>query len=223
MLKINNHNLNIAFPAVIVNTDKIKDNLVDVQPLVRYNNPLVSDTVDYPVIKDVTLINPSNKTSTICFPVSQGDYVDLLVQSVDIKNFVGGNGEVHDPEFYQHGDLSNVVAIIGFSPYQESCFNPENYRNDFDHLDLNIVHNKNTANECSVTLKKDGEVGLKSPIRVSIDSPEVDVKSDKVNFNNSSVYVGNDIQIKGLSLYDFMTRHTHIDGQGSTTSTPTIT
>jgi len=220
MITQNNHNMNISFPAVVINTDKLEDGLVDVQPVVNYSNPLNNETVPYPVIYDVSLVFPSSKNSTICFPVNQGDFVDLLIQSSDIQKFVSGSSGIHDPNFLSHGNLANVVAIVGFAPYQESCFNPNNYKNDFDNQDLNIIHNKNTSNEVSISLKSDGDILLRSPTRVVVESKEVEVLSDRIKANNAVIETQGDVEIQGRSVKQFMDSHTHIGNQGSPTSAP---
>ena len=38
--------------------------------------------------------------------------------------------------------MRDVSAYVGFEPYQQSCFNANNYSTEFDNQDLNIVHNK---------------------------------------------------------------------------------
>ena len=185
LIRQNNHDINISFPAVVIGTDNLKDGLVDVQPIVNYSNPLTEETIEYPILYNVSLIFPSSKNSTICFPVQQGDFVSLLIQSVDIKNFVNGNTEVHDPLMLSHGNLSNVVAIVGFTPYQQSAFNPNNYNNDFNNQDLNIVHNKNTDNEAIISINTDGDISLKSPTKVVVDCKEFEVNaSEKIKLTS---------------------------------------
>jgi len=84
--------------------------------------------------------------------VNQGDTVELILQSSDIIRFRDGNKEQHDPSQLGYNNLANCIALVGFVPFQESCFNPNNYKNDFDNQDLNIVHNKNSGNEAILLL-----------------------------------------------------------------------
>ena len=222
MIKTNNNDINISFPAVVVNTDKIVDGIVDVQPIVRFLNPLSLETVEYPVLLDVSLVMPSTRTSTFSLPVHQGDFVTILVQSSDVQKFVNGNTDVHDPDFNSFGDLSNVVAIVGFTPYQQSAFNPNNYTNDFNNQNLNIVHNKNTDNEAIISINTDGDISLKSPTKVVVESEVVEVIADNVNANSATISTQGDIEIQGKSVNEFMLKHTHIGNQGSPTSPPSI-
>ena len=222
MIKTNNNDINISFPAVVVNTDKIVDGIVDVQPIVRFLNPLSLETVEYPVLLDVSLVMPSTKTSTFSLPVQQGDFVTILVQTSDVQKFVNGNTDVHDPDFNSFGDLSNVVAIVGFTPYQQSAFNPNNYKNDFNNQNLNIVHNKNTDNEAIISINTDGDISLKSPTKVVVESKVVEVVADNVNVNSATISTQGDIEIQGKSVNEFMLKHTHIGNLGSPTSPPNI-
>lgn len=183
MITHNNNNINISFPAVIVNVDKLKDNLVDVKPLVNYQNTTSGGYIEYPTITDVSLVFPSSQTSTICFPVNQGDFVDLVFQSSDIQRFISGNTSIHNPKVNSFGNLTNVVAFIGFTPFQQSCFNPINYTNDFDNQDLNIVHNKGSENEITFKLTSEGDLKVLNAKKVSYECEEFEIKaSEKIKF-----------------------------------------
>lgn len=220
MINRNNHNINISFPAIVVGVQRISDGLVDLKPIVNHLNSLTLDSVEYPILYDIPLLFPSTKNSTICMPVNQGDYVDVLVQSVDVQKFVEGETETHDPNFLSFGNLSNAVAMVGFTPYQESCFNPNNYKNEFSNQDLNIVHNKNTDQEAIVSINTNGDIILKSPTKVIVESKEVEVIADKIEANNAVISTQGDVEVQGRSVKQFMDLHTHIDGEGKTTSTP---
>ena len=220
MIKLNNHKTNISFPAIVVNTDNLKDGFIDVKPIVNFMNSATGDTIEYPTISNVSVLFPSSKNTSICFPLVQGDTVDLLFQSVDIQNFVGGDTKAHDPFSTGYGNLANVVAIVGFTPYQQSCFNPMNYKNDFDNQDLNIVHNKNTNNEAIISINPDGDISLKSPTTVTIESKEVQVVADTIKANNAVISTDGDLTIQGKSIHQFMLSHTHIGNQGAPTSPP---
>lgn len=220
MINLNNHKSNISFPAIVVNTDNLVDGFIDVKPLVNNMNPLTGNTIEYPPIRNVQVMMPSTKNSSISMPVSQGDTVELLFQSVEIVDFVNGNTEAHDPYSNGWGNLSNVVAIVGFAPYQQSAFNPNNYRNDFNNQDLNIVHNKNTDNEAIISINTDGDISLKSPTKVVVVSKVVEVVADSINTNNATITTQGDVEIQGKSVNEFMLKHTHIGNQGSPTSPP---
>lgn len=183
LINQNNHNINISFPAVVVGVEKLVDGLVDVQPIVSHLDPLTRRATTLPVLYDISLLFPNTSKTTISFPVNQGDYVDLIVQSVDIQRFVEGEEGVHDPDFLSHGNLSNVVALVGFTPYQKSPFNPNNYRNEFNDQDLNIVHNKNTESEIVFKLTSEGDLKVKNAKKVSFECEEFEIAaSEKIKF-----------------------------------------
>lgn len=179
----NNQNIKIAFPAVVVGVDKLSDGLIDVQPIVDFMNSTTSESVSYPTLYDIRVVFPSTINSTICFPVNQGDFVDLIVQSVDIQKFVNGNEEQHSPSFSSYNNLANVVAFVGFSPFQHSCFNANNYKNEFDNQDLNIVHNKNTKDEITFKLTAEGDLKVLNAKKVSFECENFEVNAtEKIKF-----------------------------------------
>lgn len=208
LISINNYSIRNATPAVVVGVSELKDGFIDVMPLVNYTNPYSRETVEYGVLHHVRVIFPSTKTSTICFPLNQGDTVDLLFQSDDISQFVHGNREPHDPALLTFGNLLDCVAMVGFETSQDSCFNPNNYSVDFDLNDLNIVHNKNTANEAGIKIKRDGSIRIKS--------------SSNVDINGVTITPDGDVLIKGVSLFNHISTHTHIDSKGGITSPPKV-
>ena len=57
---------------------------------------------------------------------------------------------------------------------------------DFDLNDLNIVHNKNTANEASIKIKQSGEINITS--------------KTNVNINGVTITPDGDIEIKGIEF-----------------------
>ena len=91
---------------------------------------------------------------------------------------------------------------------QLSCIvsNANNYSTDFDLNDLNIVHNKNTANEASIKIKQNGEINI--------------ISKSNVDINGVTITPDGDILIKGKSLFNHMTTHTHIDSKGGNTTPP---
>lgn len=223
MISMNNHNMKISCPAVVIGVENLKDCFIDVQPIVNYTNYLTGESSTYPSIYNVRVCYPSTKTTSICFPINQGDFVDLVFQSSNIEKFINGNEETHDPKITSFGNLSDVVAYVGFEPYQKSCMNPNNYVNDFNNQDLNIVHNKNTGEEVVLKLMTSGELRIQSPNKVHVEAPEVVLDTDVIDAKNALIKTDNDVLIKGKSVYQHQTLHTHPytdDGKPMTTSPP---
>ena len=206
MISINNYNFKFAIPAIVVGVSNLKDGLIDVLPIVNSVNHLTWETTEHNTLYDIPVVFPSTLNSSICFPVNQGDTVELILQSSDIIRFRDGNKEQHDPSQLGYNNLANCIAIVGFVPFQESCFNPNNYKNDFDNQDLNIIHNKNSGNEANIVIKSDGSINILS--------------NNKVDINGVTITADGDIQVDGKSLRQFMLSHTHIDSQGASTTPP---
>ena len=206
MISINNYNFKFAIPAIVVGVSNLKDGLIDVLPIVNSVNHLTWETTEHNTLYDIPVVFPSTLNSSICFPVNQGDTVELILQSSDIIRFRDGNKEQHDPIQLGYNNLANCIALVGFVPFQESCFNPNNYKNDFDNQDLNIVHNKNSGNEANIVIKSDGSINILS--------------NNKVDINGVTITADGDIQVDGKSLRQFMLSHTHIDSQGASTTPP---
>jgi len=201
--------LNFSIPAVVVGVQRLKEGYVDVKPIVNRINPQTGDTFERTTIKNVRLIFPSNKSSTICFPVKQGDQVRLVFQNCSIQNFLNGNTKPHDPATNAFLNLNDVTAEVGFQTTQESCFDANNYDNEFDNTSLNIVHNKNTPQESKIEIKESGDVVVSSNSNIKMKSSVVDIESETVNTNNAVINVDNDIVIQGVSLIQFIRSHTH--------------
>ena len=206
MISINNYNFKFAIPAIVVGVSNLKDGLIDVLPIVNSVNHLTWETTEHNTLYDIPVVFPSTLNSSICFPVNQGDTVELILQSSDIIRFRDGNKEQHDPSQLGYNNLANCIALVGFAPFQESCFNPNNYKNDFDNQDLNIVHNKNSANEANIVIKSDGSINITS--------------NNKVDINGVTITADGDITVDNKSLRQFMLSHTHIDSQGASTTPP---
>lgn len=212
--------MNINIPAIVTNVERLKDGFINVRPLVNAKNQLTKNTYEYPEIRDIRVVFPSTKTSAFTFPVNKGDTVQLTFQSVDIDRFINGTEVSHDPSLGSFGNLSNCVAYVGFETYQKSCFNPNNYKNDFDNQNLNIVHNKNTSNEVTFTLTKDGNIKF-----IGNNSKVIMEGVSEVDVGNALVKTDNDVAIKGISVYRNITTHDHAytdDGRPMITAPPNI-
>ena len=209
LIKNQIRDLNFSLPAVVVGVQRLKEGYVDVKPIVNRINPQTGDTFERTTIKNVRLIFPSNKSSTICFPVKQGDHVRLVFQNCSIQNFLNGNIQPHDPATNAFLNLNDVTAEVGFQTVQESCFDANNYANEFDSTSLNIVHNKNTPQESKIEIKESGDVVVSSNSNIEMKSSVVDIESETVNTNNAVINVDNDIVIQGVSLIQFIRSHTH--------------
>lgn len=214
-------NLRICFPAVVVSIEDIEDNMIDVQPVL---NTLKSDGTDDedPVIFSVPICNINTQTSSITIPVSVGDGVLVVSTDKDPANYFSGNKEPHAPASPTMYGADNCVAIVGCNPFQDSPYNANNYSNEFDRNSVNLIHNKGTENEVTFSLTQDGKVSCIAPNGVNLKTTVADVEAERVT-TNALVETSNDVTIKGLSVYQHMTTHTHPysdDGNPMTTGVP---
>lgn len=215
--------MNFSIPAVVTGVQRLKEGYVDVKPIVNRINPQTGDTFERTTIKNVRLIFPSNKTSTVCFPVKQGDQVRLVFQNCSIQSFLDGNTQPHDPITNAFLNLNDVTAEVGFQTTQDSCFDANNYSEEFDSTSLNIVHNKNTSQEAKIEIKESGDVIVKTNSNIETKSSSFDIESKTVNTNNAVINVDNDIVIQGVSLIQFIRSHNHNytdDGKPMVTAPP---
>lgn len=217
----NIRSLKFACPAIVIGVEDIQDGLITVQPVVNRFFPDMSYDTEAHII-EVPIIFPSTMNTSITFPVNIGDGVLLIFCHNDIDNYKYGLKEPHDPQTSAYLASQSAVAIVGFNPYQESALNPNNYSNQLNMDDVNIVHNKNTENEVTFSLTQDGKVVCNAPNGVSLKTTVAEVEAEKVT-TNALVETSNDVVVKGLSVYKHMTTHTHSytdDGQPMNTGVP---
>ena len=200
LFKFNINQLEFAcHPAIVVGIDKIKQGLIDAQPLTT--RPTVkNDPLPYPTIQNVPVISYCTQVSRITLPVNVGDTVLLLFTKHSNDNFVAGNIEVHEPSDFSIATLNNAVALLGFNSVLDSPFDNVNYNSNLDFNNLNIVHNADTPNEVVLSLTTDGKIKTNAPI-----------------------YTESDVYIKNLSVLQHMFSHQHPytdDGKPMVTSPP---
>lgn len=220
--------MNFSCPAKVVSIRNLKDGVIDVQPLI---NKIMIDMseMEYPVIQDVPIVSPSTGSSVIQFPVQEDDTVLLVFNERNIQDFKGGNKEPHTPQDFGYLQPSSAVALLGFNTKLDSIYDNGNYTNDIDNTNLNIIHNVGESNEIVISLTSDGEVKIKSD-KVVVETKEADITAETVTVDatlvdakGSLVRTSNDVEIKGKSVYQFMTAHTHPytdNGSAMTTAPP---
>lgn len=209
--------LNFCMPAIVVGIERLQDGLIDVAPVIDKFTSTLGYT-EYEPIHDVPILSLNTSTSSIQIPINQGDGVLLIFTQSDASEYLQGLKEAHEPYTNSFLSLDNAVALIGFNPYQESVYNNNNYKNQLDNTALNIVHNKNTANEIMMSFKPDGTLSIIGN-KVDVKANTVNVDSSVIDAKNSLIKTENDLVIKGKSVYQFMTTHTHAGVQSGTSNT----
>lgn len=192
---------NFCMSAIVVGIDNLSKGLIDVQPLVGYYDKTQTEC-NYPVIYNIPFIFPTTSTSSMTMPISIGDGVLLVFSQTTNEMFLNGIKTAHTPDWNKWLSLDHAVAFIGFSTKQESCFNPNNFNNQLNMGDVNLVHNRKSDNEVVISLTQDGKVKVIAPIEVNVTSPTVDC-------GDALVKTQGDVEVKGLSVYKHMTEHDH--------------
>lgn len=200
---------NICMSAVVINTDNLSDGFIDVLPMANQLDFSMNE-IEMPVIHNVPVIFPNTSTSSIIFPVNQGDGVLLVFTQHDNSDYVNGSKIQKLPMSQSWLALHHATAFVGFNPVNDSAFNKDNYKNKLDMNDLNIVHNKKSDKEVIFSLKQDGNALIKlTNGTIYTESKEVNAKCEVVNVNDALIKTNNDVEIKGVSVYKNMTSHDH--------------
>ena len=170
--------MKVSIPALVVNVQNLKKGLISVLPIVNFRDNHTHEYYEYGALEDIRVVFPSNTTSTICFPVKVGDTVDVVFKSCSISSFLNGNKNPHNPSQTFVQNMLDCCAYVGFQTVQESCFDANNYTNEFNLNDLNIIHNKNTGNEVVFKLTDEGDVKVICK-KHTIEAEEVEINASK--------------------------------------------
>ena len=114
--------INVALPGRIDNWDPVKQ-LADVKPLVQR---LVADadgeeTAEIlPVIPGVPVVFPRAGGFYASLPVKKGDFCLLVFCNFPIDVFKSGNGDDASPNDFSTHELTDAVALMGFSPVAQA-------------------------------------------------------------------------------------------------------
>lgn len=165
-----------AIPAIVLEVLP-EQARVKVQPIIR--QLFKDDTaLEYPPIIKVPLVYPSSKKSAFTFPVEKGDTVLLVFSQRGIDTFKAGTGSFTTPLDFRTFDVKDAVAIPGLMPFGSSINNPSKRSLPHSTSDVVVAHNIGTANEAEVRIKPSGEIQLQSKLKVTIDSPETELKGN---------------------------------------------
>lgn len=168
----------VSIPALVVSVQNLKKGLISVLPIVNFRDNHTHEYYEYGALEDIRVVFPSNTTSTICFPVKVGDTVDVVFKSCSISSFLNGNKNPHNPSQTFVQNMLDCCAYVGFQTVQESCFDANNYTNEFNLNDLNIIHNKNTGSEVVFKLTDEGDVKVICK-KHTIEAEEVEINASK--------------------------------------------
>ena len=161
-----------CLPAKVIGVD-LRLQRVDVLPALRRKYKDEEDQ-DFSQILGVPLVFPSSSTSAFTFKVSVGDTVMLVFAQRSLDSFKAGSGDVSSPSDFRDFDIRDAIAIPGLFPFRNAVNNPALRNLPHNTDDAVLVHNIGTGSETEVRLKSSGEISLKSPVKVLIDSPQAE-------------------------------------------------
>ena len=146
-----------CMPGLVVGVSKLNEQRIDVQPVI---NRLDADgySVEYPTILSVPLQFPSSSTSSLTFPVNQGDNVLLVFSQKGLDVFKSGDGTASDPVDFRSFDKRDAIAIPGIFPFQRAINKQTNRTLPHGVNDMVMSHNVGLPTECEVRLKQDGSI-----------------------------------------------------------------
>lgn len=188
------HEVYTALPCVVVSVDQIKDQRVDVQPLINRIAPDGTDSL-HPVILAVPLIFPATSTSSLTFEVSKGDTVLCVFSQRCSDMFKAGNGKAARPTDLRIFDKRDAMAIVGLFPFGKAINNPSRRSWVHSTSDTVLSHNLGKGNEVEIRLKKDGGIVLNTHLNVEVNCTQATINGDAVV--NGSTTMNGDLQVNG--------------------------
>lgn len=178
-----------GIPGKIVKTDGKK---ATVQPLV--NRLFKGKSIPQAVITDVPVWRLGTQTARVSVPLNPegGDYCIINFCERPIDTWAAGTGAAATPKDGGHHESRGAWCLVGLEPFSSDAVNLE---------DLVVEMNRGTDKECSVIMKPTGDVQMKSPTQIVLDTPRVICTGDvedsvgmlsrlRDNYNTAT-YVGN--------------------------------
>lgn len=164
--------IHTMLPARIVEID-YKTRKVSVQPSIkkkkRDGDNDAKGLQDMAIIQNIPLIVPASKLAIISIPAKVGDEVLVGFFERSVDNYLYGDGNTPvDPKDYRRHDYNDAVAIVGLNTFSNAL--------EMHSEDLVIKMNATLANECTISLKPNGDVVITTPAKVIVDAGgDVDV------------------------------------------------
>lgn len=179
------NNVYTAMPCRVLRVYDDGSEYVDVQPILK-KVYLDGTEEERPKILGVPLISMSSSTTMIHIPVNAGDTVLCVFSMRGMDTFKVGDGSLVAPDDFRTFDKRDAIAIPGLFPMNNHPFKKASIDND----SLGIVHNVGTTSEASVEIKKNGEIAMVSPVKVSVDAPAADINVGSCNWAGNVNYTG---------------------------------
>ena len=188
--------IHTMLPARIIEID-YKTRKVSVQPSIkkkkRDGDNDAKGLQDMAIIQNIPLIVPASKLAIISIPAKVGDEVLVGFFERSVDNYLYGDGAAPvDPKDYRRHDYNDAVAIVGLNTFSNALeMHPE---------DLVIKMNATQANECTISLKPNGDVVVDTPAKFIVNATgnvEVNTSADAIvnASGNMTATIGGDTTI----------------------------
>ncbi len=165
-------NMHTAIPAIIEEFNSVEQRAVvqiTVKARIRIDSGERDEREDRlrPLLVDVPVQFPQAGGYSLTFPVKKGDECVVFFCERDIsnwKNFGGIQPIGRDAPF----NVNNAVAVLGFSSIPKKI---SNFATDATEL-------RNSTTNQVISLKESGDILIKSPTQVTIDTPKTHITGE---------------------------------------------
>lgn len=178
-----------SIPCLVINVRNIKEQRIDVQPIVNRKTPDGSYK-EQPTILSVPLVFPSSSTSAFTFKINVGDTVLCTFSQRCIDAFKAGDGSPAKPLDLRKFDKRDAVAIPGLFPFSKAINNPSKRKWTHDTNDTVLVHNIGKSNETEIRFKDDGSLVINSTNEFTVNCSKATVNAPSV-VNGTATINGN--------------------------------
>lgn len=187
--------MQICMPAKILEYDYTTQK-AKVQPALnqKYNN---GEVINFPVICNVPVMQPSSGGASITFPVKKNDNVLLVFSQRSLEEWLS-NGEQVTPDDPRQNDLTDAIALLGLNPFNKISPAENNedlllsysgskirFKNSDSHLLEIEAENIEIIGAKEIKLNSSTEVKIVSTTEIKIEAPEIKLNGD-VKINNQS-------------------------------------
>lgn len=208
--------MQICMPAKILEYDYTTQK-AKVQPALnqKYNN---GEVINFPVICNVPVMQPSSGGASITFPVKKNDNVLLVFSQRSLEEWLS-NGEQVTPDDPRQNDLTDAIALLGLNPFNKisPAENNEDLLVKYEGSEVKLKPlSEIDVISTTVNIIGSNEIKLNSSTEIKLESPEIKLNSSsEIKIEAPEIKLNGDVKINNQS-YDNHT-HTGVTSGGSNT------
>ena len=155
---------------------------------------------ELPILPDVPIMFPRIGKFIMTLPVEVGDFVMVLFCERSIDNYLAGDGEDTDPDEFRMHDITDAVALPGFTPFSRATARADASDMVMGHESgLGVAFFKENEVHFGAKMAADA-LALASKVKTELDA----VKADQVNLKglltthvHSAVTPGPPVSVSG--------------------------